>query len=309
MNNNYQKFINRFLLLSCFLIIFDTLIGRCLAVLYHETKNPTIAKMNYSFFETKADILIFGSSRGEGHYIPQIIKDSTGLECFNTSIGGEGIFYSFGLLTNVLTRYKPKLIVYDLAPNVVFDPASIDKISILLPYYKLNREIQAVVALKGSFEKYKMISSIYPYNSLLFKIITGIRKKRNDFQLSNGYKPVYGTLNYFVNSQDDRYREPQNIDTIQIIYFKKFIELCHKAQIPVIVIVSPKYYKTSQFPRTITVFKKITCSYNQLFIDNFTVDGISENSKYFKDPIHLNNIGSELFSKRIASKLKQELSK
>lgn len=307
MNNNYYKFISRFLLLTFLLVIFDTLVGKSLAFFFLRTKNQTIAKMNYSFYETKADILIFGSSRGEGHYIPQIIKDSTGLECFNTSLGGEGVFYSYALLTNIISRYNPKIVVFDLSPNVVFDPAAIDKLSILLPYHNLNKEIQTVVELKGIFEKYKLWSSIYPYNSLLVNILTGIFKGEKGPQILKGYKPEFGSISYEVKEvKDEGFRK---IDNIQIVYFKKFMRLCTEKNISVFVIVSPKYYKAPEYSETVSEFKKITSAYNQVFIDDFYSRGISDNPKYFKDPIHLNNKGAELFSRRIAGNIKQELSK
>ncbi len=298
MISNYTKFIKRVLLLAIMLLLVDAVVGKSLAVLFLKTKNPAIAKMNYSFYDTKEDILIFGSSRGESHFIPKIIKDSTGLECFNTSLGGQGIFYSYSLLTNILVRYKPKLIVYDLSPNVILDPVALDKISVLLPYYSLNHEIQSVIELKSTFEKIKMCSSIYPYNSLIFSIITGLISNNDDWKRMNGYIPLSDTINNETNKIESKYPEA---DSNQIIYFTKFLDLASKSGIKVFVTVSPTYYSSNPYKTMLAKFKTITAYYNFEFYDNSFYPGITLNKKLFRDPLHMNNNGAKIYSEEIAS--------
>lgn len=299
------KFSYRFVLLFIIIIILDAAIGESLSALFLKTKNPTISKMNYSFYNTGEKILIFGSSRGESHYIPKIIQDSTKLECFNTALGGQGIYYSYALLTETLSRYKPEMIVYDLSPNVILDPLALEKISFLLPYYNLNEEVQSIIELRSTFEKIKMFSSIYPYNSMLVSIITGLLKQDMGKPLLNGFVPVYGVLNPVEKKemQNAEYK----IDSNQINYFEKFISTCKKSNVPALVVVSPAYYKEENYKGVIEKFKEITIKYGQVFIDDSDFQGISENNNLFRDPLHLNETGAEMFSKEIAHKLKLQL--
>ena len=116
--------ISRILIFLLIVIIADRLIGFSLQKLYQNSNDLGIAKIRYTIDSTWQDVLIFGSSRAQHHYIPDTITSLTGLSTYNCGIGGQGLAFSFIQIHETLKRYKPKLIVLDLSPNIILDPLS-----------------------------------------------------------------------------------------------------------------------------------------------------------------------------------------
>ena len=56
---------------------------------------------------TKADLLVFGSSRANHHYVPEVFEDSLKLTFYNTGKDGSGIFITLhycDLFCNVINQ-------------------------------------------------------------------------------------------------------------------------------------------------------------------------------------------------------------
>ena len=94
----------------------------------------------------------------------------------------------------MLKRYKPKIVVLDFnVEEFKLSPDNYDRIASLLPYYKNHLEVHSIIQLKSPYEKYKLLSKIYPFNSLLFTIAIGAtdyNKSREQINDENGYIPL-----------------------------------------------------------------------------------------------------------------------
>ena len=130
---------------------------------------------------TLADMLIIGSSRANHHYVPSVFEDSLKISFYNAGRDGNGTFYQLALLKTILKRYTPKIIVFDYSSVFVKGAEEYDQMASLLPYYRTHKEIQPLVEMKSPFEKIKLLSEIYPFNSQLLTISVGnlkMNKKR-----------------------------------------------------------------------------------------------------------------------------------
>lgn len=120
---NFEFKMKKQILYSLIFLLFtfaaDRIIGISLQALFSETRHRESAKIRYTLDSTYQDILIFGSSRAQQHYIPDTIFKNTGFSVYNCGIGGQGIPFSYIQIHETLKRYSPKIIILDIWPNLM----------------------------------------------------------------------------------------------------------------------------------------------------------------------------------------------
>lgn len=296
--NVYLYFIAKLLLLLFIVFLFDFSIGQTLRYFYFKQECGREYRATYAIEKTTADILIFGSSRAYHQYIPTIIEDKLKQSCYNTGSPGQFLLYNYATFKAISKRYTPKVMILDVSPgDLGVDKDSYDRLSFLLPYYKKHPEIRPIVDLKSPFEKFKLLSSIYPFNSSLLMIAGGnseyFKKRTTDIK---GYKPLYGTWNSPIKTSIS---EPYQLDSVKINFLKSIIEDCHHEGIKLFVICSPTYIQYVKTDYSISVIEKIAKETNTAFMD-FTDDTFfTTRPELFDDPDHLNNSGAVIFTKRV----------
>ena len=187
-----KKIILNIVIVGVLVFVIDFSIGRTLRYFYFKETSGLHFRTTYAMEKTEADILVFGASRANHHYIPEVFKDSLEMSFYNTGRDGNGIFFQTALLKSVLKRYSPKVIILDYAGGFEKGGEDYDRMSPLLPYYRTHEEIRSIVELKSPFERIKLLSEIYPFNSQILTIAIGnleINKKRKPD--NEGYVPLY----------------------------------------------------------------------------------------------------------------------
>ncbi|MEO7140640.1 MAG: hypothetical protein ABIY51_10265, partial [Ferruginibacter sp.] len=179
-----------------------------------------------------------------------------------------------------------------------------DRLASLLPYYKNHPEISEIVYLRGTFEKYKMYSATYPFNSQLISLITGKFKLANDDGPNRkGYLPLYkkmksGTANNFLKGSLNA------IDSNKVKVLNEIASTCRQQNIQLIFICSPVFSnaENNEANRQISeVAKKYEINYW-----NFSTDSTFDNHReLFQDNGHLNDSGAHIFSQMIVAKIVQ----
>ena len=108
------------------------------------------------------------------------------LSFYNAGRDGNFMFYHLAVLKGVLNRYSPKIVILDfVAEEFAQNQYSYDRLSSLLPYYKSHPEMRSIINLKSKYEKIKLLSQIYPYNSLMLTIAvgnSGVNKRKAIFK-------------------------------------------------------------------------------------------------------------------------------
>jgi len=251
------------------IVLFDRIIGKTCEVLYNHSQYKTYAKLRFTLNETSQDILILGSSRAMNQFDPQVFERNMGLSTYNCGFGGQGLQFSYIQLSETVKRYKPKLVVLDVSPNILLDPESHDKLKILLPYYKKDTLIFNALTYHHKVEKIKLLSAIYPYNSTIGSLLRGYFKR--DIDTLKGFEPIVSTLDTFglynkVNSQYPNAEIP--ID--KYLYLQQIISLCDKNDLKLIVVVCPIYQRNSNLDEMTEQIRKVCTAFNDLiFIDYF----------------------------------------
>ena len=293
------------LLLKAFLFViilflFDFAIGSILSYLYTKQKSGLLYRATYSMDSTKADILIFGASRANHHYIPEIFKNRMNLSCYNTGRDGETIFYNYAILKSVLKRYSPKIAILDFSGGeFAVDQEDYDRLAALIPYYKDHQEVQPIVQLKSDYEKYKLLSKIYPYNSLIFTILIGttqFNERRDYINDQSGYVPLTEVCKrqLVIDTSFKTYE----FDANKIKTFKSFVKDCVDSKVKLYIIISPVLVKYFYEDSSINLARDISKSYS-IPVYNFLNDSLFFHNILFADGTHLNDSGATIFTNKV----------
>lgn len=288
-----------------FVIVFvlDFSIGNFLSFFYFRQESGLQYRTTYSLEKTTADVLVFGSSRANHHYHPEVFEKGLNSSYYNVGRDGNFIFYHSAILKGVLKRFSPKTIILDfVGEEFRQNQDSYDRLSSLLPYYKNHPEIRPIVELKSKFEKIKMRSTIYPYNSLMFTIAVGNtdfnKTRRADVK---GYVPLSKTWNNPI--QIDSIRSEYEIDSLKVKAYDSFIRDCLKSKISLYIICSPYFVKSKFADPSILLGQEIAKKYNVKFFDYSNDSIFISNPAFFADKAHLNDRGAKAFSNLVIDQI------
>lgn len=298
-------FLLKILILSAIIVVLDFSIGNVLSYFYFNEKIGFQYRTTYSIEKTRAEVVIFGSSRASHHYHPDIFIKRLNHTCYNAGRDGNFIFYHYAVLKGVLKRYTPKIVILDFN-NKEFkqNQDSYDRISLLLPYYRRHPEIHSIIELKGKYEKYKLLSSIYPFNSSIIDITIGNTEiNKNKKKDINGYLPLMKTWNSSL--QIDSNSSKYELDSAKIEIFESFIKDCIDSKVKLYIVCSPSFIKSSHVDYSLELGKEIAKKYNVLFL-NYSNDSLFiNNSKLFADIEHLNDKGAKVFSNMLIDTIRE----
>lgn len=285
--------------------LLDFLTGSGLKYFYFKQSSGLLYRTTYAMDSTKAEILIFGSSTANHHYYPGAFADRLRMSVYNTGRDGNSIFYHYSVLQSILKRYSPKIAILDFNMGEFrFDQKSYDRLSSLLPYYEDHPEIRSVIDLKSTFEKYKLLSKIYPFNSQIFTIAVGntaYNKKRISIIDENGYVPL---SQIWTGGMTYNYSKPDyKTDSNKIFFFKSFIEDCLSHGVKLYIVNSPRLIKYSYSDTSIAIAKKIAKQNKIPFYEFSNDQDIFNHPDIFADTTHLNDSGAKIYSIKVIEKI------
>lgn len=287
------------------LFVLDYSIGSFLKYLYFKQDTGQLYRTTYSLDSTTANFLIFGSSTANHHYIPSVFKHRLGMTTYNTGRDANTILYNYAVFQSILKRYRPEAAILDFNVGEFKEfQDSYDKISSLLPYYTTNPELDPIIEMKSHFEKYKLISKIYPFNSMLFSILIGnteYNKSRDYINDEGGYIP----LDHVWHRKISPATAVKNyaLDSTKIQLLKAFVTECKKTNIQLYICISPRFINFSGQDPSVQVVQQIADEYHIPFY-NFSKDSLFLNHpEYFADVIHLNSTGAEVFSNKVIDRI------
>ena len=291
-----KKFAFKFILLGCILVISDFIIGKTLKYYYFKVKSGSLYDITFVVDSTKAETLVFGSSRASHQYVPKVFENRLNTTFFNCGNDATGFIYEAAMIKAVTARYKPKRILVDVLPDEFsFDES--DRLSKLLPYQD-NAAIYPFILEKSPYERIKLLSWSYPYNSLFSYIIFQNRKIDKTKPNTKGYLELNGIM--------DSIKPPLSKKEGDIIHkkveiYKNILEYLNQLNIPSYIIISP-FYNLVGSNKSEKIAKNLSQKYKNIHFISFLNDiEYLENYKLFKDFKHLNNTGAIEFSNELCT--------
>jgi hypothetical protein len=300
-----KRILTRLAVLLVSIFVLDFAVGAALKHLFFAKRTGFDARANYVINKANEDILVFGSSKASEHYDTRILRDSLKMSVYNAGRDLSYIHYHYALLQAVLKRYTPKLIILDTRANEFekFEYGeNLDRLNVLLPFYDSHPEIREVCLLRGKYEKFKLFSKTYPYNSLILSGLVELlplkRFKKDDSV--NGYIAKYGQY----KGSKPPYNVKDDVDALAAGYYKKFVLACKAKNIKLVVAFSPLYQKIDPDKNRNVAYIERVCKENNVPLFSYLIDDQFNNPKYFFDDRHLNREGSVVYTNRIITQLR-----
>ncbi len=301
-----KKLIIKLAVFFALLIVLDQVLGAIVRKIYFKQNHGGVYRITYVLEKGTPEIMVLGSSRANHHYIATLIQDSMKTSCFNAGMDGHFISFANAEVNSMLKRYAPKIIILDMLDDEFEQRAYKieDRVSSLLPYYKTHPEIREIVDLKSPFEKYKLLSSLYTFNTLLLPSITGAldlnNKQANEKTL--GYLPNYEKWGGDMAMVDSR---NEKLDSNKIKGLKNIIAACNEKKVTLVIVVSPSYKKyTQNYNPTIALARKMADSSKVAFWNYLEDTTYLNHKELFMDIRHLNNDGATIYTEDIIRRLK-----
>jgi hypothetical protein len=289
-----RTFLMSLMLVLAGIYLFDLAIGSCLKYLYKRQRSGLLYRTTYAIDSTKADYLVFGSSRANHHYNPHVFEQELNTSFYNCGRDAQGAIYSCALISAVLKRYSPKCIIIDIRPNE-FTVSDEGELTALLPYHD-NEVIKKYVNYNGPFENIKLLSHIYPYNSMLTTLMVGVssfnKKRTEDYK---GYIKLDGSG---VSPVPADYTNSGSLDSTKIRVFSNLLALLDSSNVPALVVMSPFHFNYKGAV-SIDLCRDLCQKYKSIKFFNFADSAICKQARYFKDDYHLNDEGARIFSEEL----------
>lgn len=249
-----------------------------------------------------SNVVIIGSSRAWVHYSPAII-DSV-LQCNSYNLGIDG-----SCLNRELTKYKLYRL-YNEKPNLII--LNIDYFSFgytfgyesyqYFPYF-FDPNVRKIIFPQ---EKFTFAEKFFPYYRY-FKL--GLNNIDQDYTtLYKGYHgqeiPWNGTRLKQIEAYDVFF------DERTINSFEEFIKKTKEESIDIVMVFSPIYYEAKALLNNITQFDAFLSTIEQTYgiaLLRYDNDPICMDTAYFYNALHLNKLGSEIFSRQLATDIQEML--
>jgi hypothetical protein len=293
---SFIKFWLKFITLLIFLVILDFFVGNLLEIFYFKQKFGAQFRTTYSIEKTTEQVLIFGSSTAAHNYNPEIFQKKLRKSVYNCGIDGSSIFYDYAILKGVIKRYQPHIIILNIDQDeFVKKEESYDQLASLLPYYSRDSELRSIVNMRSRYEKLKLLSHVYQYNSSIFSIVAGnLTMFKDRDENIKGFVPLNKMWEFPI--EDGSVFENHEFDTNKIQIFNYFINDCIKNKINLYLACSPFYLKSNYNSYSVELAEKIAREYNIKFF-SFAKDSVFLNHpEFFADKSHLNINGATLYS-------------
>lgn len=313
------KFLLRLAAFCVVLLVLDRIIGYGLKTVYFNQKAGQFSQTTYAIDSASQDVMVFGSSRAVRHYSTPILSKGLGLSCYNSGRDGQMIPYSTAVEEVTLNRHKPKLIILDINPwELAVNPSKYEKLTILLPYGTKHPELVDYISEVSTFERYKLVSWVYPYNSSIFILATNALFARSVKKDENGYLPLDGVMTpaylaEYKAKMEARYQKikvkKEEAEPKGVAYFKRFLDNTAKYNIKTMVVISPTIlnnpFQLDNQTLERGLVEDIAKKYpNVTFVDYSKDARFNYHPEKFSDEFHLNRYGSEEFTTSLVAYIK-----
>lgn len=303
-NPQYILTAKKFLKFLVIVFLIDFSLGSIAKILFFKQETGKYARITYSVDRASEDILIFGSSHANRHYIPEIFERELDLTCYNAGVQGQKLIFQTALQEMILSRTTPELLVLNIDPNWLYQSGeAYDRLSDFNPYYWEYRDIlKPVLSLNSMFLDLKLLFKSYQTNSTIIHMLRYFVAPQKDYQ---GYRPLYGQVE---NTDNEPQPEEGSVDPNFVTALQQFITNAREKNIKVLFLISPTIHHIDYSDNeSMNMIKEIASAEN-VPMYNFIDDPFFQGKpRFFNDPIHLNDEGARLYSEKIAALIKEEV--
>ena len=271
-------------------------------------------RVEYMFKKGNEDIIILGSSVAINSLKPSILEDSLDFTVFNGGGNGQKIPYVPCVLDGILKHHHPKFIFWGARVDELTD-SSFGRINLLMPYYHVGYStIDKTLEEYSKGRKFFFNFNLYKYNTILFRILLTYAFPLNELG-EKGYikKPVrdiHPTFQYYKKKVNKINTVYQDKNFICNRYFSQVVETCKKNKIKLFIYIPPVFRQIApkdSISHGVKLLQNNCLLYKIPFFDYSQDEYFFQHSELFYDNVHLNDNGSNVFTKRFLSDIRNYL--
>ena len=248
--------------------------------------------------EINADLLVLGSSRAWVQYNTRILDSMLGLNSYNLGFNAQMIVPELQWY-NIYREYneRPKYIVLDVFWNTLYGNYRVSVVDAYKPYL-LHRTVRDKAWANNSIRLFPI-----PQPKDIDKIMYFVGNiKTHKGYCRHDWKWDGSELNKLESLDTVKFLTHENTKSL----LESFIIQCNREGINLILIHSPFYIEGQQMvvgqEEGKTMFKEMAERHKVPFLD-YTNDPICFDTTYFYNAMHLNGIGSDVFTAKLAHDL------
>lgn len=257
----------------------------------------------------ESDVLVMGSSRAYVQFNPAVIDTILGVNSYN--LGMDGRRADSQILQYKIYRQqhnkKPKLIIYEVSHGTMNRSNGYEREQ-FLPYLHDKNLWRATKSTEG----FTLADRLLPcwrylgYQKLLKQLFIE-KKQLKDYSdpLHKGFHGFHKHWSGKALSNVHSVSYDKNPAIIQ--QYKDFVKDCKQSGIQVVMVISPFYIggtrKMQDAGGMQRMFQKIAAECNVPLLD-YTYDELSFDTAYFYNTMHLNDIGADIFSRKVANDIR-----
>lgn len=294
-----KKFIIKAISFVFLFVFIDFFSGLVFDTLKKNAKGGSTLNNYHIMKECTDDIIILGSSRAIHHYMPTVIEDSTQMSCYNCGEEGNGSILAAARLKMILSRYNPKLVIYEVTPgyDYLMDISYTQYLRYLKPYYAEPNVKNIVDRFVDKNTRLTLRSNLYKENSASIAYLLDNITYRDNLK---GFAPLHTTMKQGTTFKLDT--TPPVVDLKKSILLEEMVQECRDLDIPFLFVVSPMYIplESCYYDEA----RRIATKYGVPFISHIKEKGFCGNYLYFQDNSHMNEKGAHEYSKIFAHELK-----
>lgn len=279
----------------CLVIILLLLVDAIYTNVYSNYYSNSKFQFFRSFKNKNVDYVFLGSSRVENGINPLVIDSITNSKSVNFSVQSSKVndmLLLLKLLDVYNIKYKKVFIQIDYIYNSLNEYSNVLDYE-LIPFYNSNDLIKKHLNSSNKYNDFElsfpfMRYALYDQKNGIRRLISNFKTTASIYSHNNGFRELHGTLGLDIRTHD----LPNKI----IDFNQNFEDL--------------KAYISSNNIDVVYFFSPIRKdTKNKDYVDKLKLkipelkdySSVIENSKYFKDNIHLNKHGAKIFSAKMAN--------
>lgn len=263
-----------------------------------------------------AELIIIGASRSFVNISPLLLDSTLHQKAYNLGIDGGDFNLAYTRLKVYLRKNKkPKTIIYSISTPDLQRSSEFYNMEQFIPYLNDTILRNGIEGYENSFKKFDYIIPAMKYRSYPKYYSIGVKLYYGaSVNIEDGHKRINGyqarpriwdsSFHTFKSSGKKFNIKPEFIFIKQ---FYELIDLCKKQNIKLYFVFSPEYKNVQpMFVNRDSIFAiySTAARLNNIPFFNYSNDSISYNTKYFYNSEHLNQFGSEIFTRKLAMDIK-----
>ncbi|MBR6309818.1 MAG: hypothetical protein IKR52_01265 [Paludibacteraceae bacterium] len=250
-----------------------------------------------NYINQNPDLVILGNSRAEASYNDSIISSILNINCVNLGWSGYPFDYQYHVMwkTYLKNNHYPRYVILEVGPWAFLDYVNPIYITELLPY--INRpEFQFYINLCPELSWIDNIN-VYKYRGKIRHIYEEYKEMQGQGQTKENTMKRWNSK--YIGTKRKLEKDPLILSLLHT-----FFDECSQNNVIPIIICSPMHITDgSSYFAMDSFWEIINCNIpDEIYVLNYQ-DLYGNDTTFFHDPMHLNKIGKETFSIKIAHDL------